>query len=76
MLKKIISVDGMHCSHCAGTVEKAISEIEGVIGAKVKLEKNICVAKLSADIDDSAIRTAVKNAGFEVTDIETKKQLF
>ena len=76
MTKKIITVEGMHCSHCASTVERVIGEINGVTSAKVNLDKKVCTAKISEDIDDTVIKDAVKDAGFEVTGIETKKGLF
>lgn len=76
MLKKIITVEGMHCAHCAGTVERVISELEGVNSAKVNLDKKTCTAKVSEDIDDAVIKSTVKDAGFDVTDIQTKKGLF
>ena len=76
MLKKIISVEGMHCMHCAGSVEKAVASLEGVKSAKVNLDKKICSAKLSGDVNDEVIISAVKEAGFEVIGIETKKSLF
>ena len=76
MLKKIISVEGMHCSHCASTVERVIGEIEGVTSAKVNLDKKVCTAKISGDIDDAIFKDAIKDAGFEVTSIETKKGIF
>ena len=76
MLKKIITVEGMHCSHCASTVERVISEISGVSNAKVNLDKNTCTVKVSADIKDDIFKDAVKDAGFEVKNIETKKALF
>ncbi len=76
MLKKIITVEGMHCSHCAGTVERVIGEIEGVTSAKVNLDKKLCTAKITEEIEDSVIKNAIKEAGFEVTAIETKKGLF
>lgn len=76
MIKKIISVEGMHCMHCASSVEKAVSGIEGVKDAKVNLDKKSCTAKLSGDVEDAAIISAIKEAGFEVIGIETKKGLF
>ena len=76
MLKKIISVEGMHCMHCAGSVEKAVSALVGVKDAKVNLDKKTCTAKLSGDVSDDVIKEAVKEIGFEVTGIETKKGLF
>ena len=41
MTKKIITVEGMHCMHCAGSVEKAVSALEGVKDAKVNLDKKV-----------------------------------
>ena len=76
MTKKLIYVEGMHCMHCASSVEKAICELDGVKEAKINLDKKLCSAKLSGDVSDDAIKEAIKNAGFEVTNIETKKSLF
>ncbi len=76
MIKKIITVEGMHCMHCAGSVEKAVMAVDGVKDAKVNLDKKICTAKLSAEVSDEALMAAVKEAGFEPIGIETKKGLF
>lgn len=76
MIKKIITVEGMHCMHCAGSVEKAVAALGGIKGAKVNLDKKICTAKLTDEVSDEAIKSAIKEIGFEVTDIETKKSLF
>jgi len=76
MIKKIITVEGMHCMHCAGSVEKAVSALDGIKEAKVNLDKKTCTAKLCGDVADDLIMNAVKEAGFEVTGIEEKKSLF
>lgn len=76
MTKKIITVEGMHCMHCAGSVEKAVASVSGVKEAKVNLDKKICTAKLSGDVSDEEIKSAIKEIGFEVIGIETKKSLF
>lgn len=76
MIKKIITVEGMHCMHCASSVEKAVSALEGVKEAKVNLDKKTCTAKLSAEVSEDAIIAAIKEAGFEPCGIETKKSLF
>ena len=39
LTKKIISIEGMHCSHCSGRVEKTLLTIDGVKKAKVDLKK-------------------------------------
>lgn len=76
MTKKLIYIEGMHCMHCATTVEKAVKELAGVKDAKINLDKNLCTAKLSGEVTDENIKDAIKNAGFEVTDIQTKNCLF
>ena len=76
MIKKIISVEGMHCNHCAGSVEKAVAALEGVKSVKVNLDKKVCVAKLSGEVSDDCITSAVKELGFDVIGIETKTSLF
>ena len=76
MLKKIITIEGMHCSHCASTVERVISELQSVTNAKVNLDKNICTVKLTESLQDRIFIDAIKGAGFEVKNIETKKSLF
>ena len=67
-MKKEIKIDGMHCEHCAASVEKALSSLEGVKKVRVKLQKGI--AKLDGEVSDEAIRSAVAEAGFTVTGIE------
>lgn len=76
MTKKLIYVEGMHCMHCASTVEKAVKELDGIKEAKINLDKKLCTAKLSGEVSDENIMEAIKNAGFNVTSIETKKGLF
>lgn len=76
MIKKIITIEGMHCGHCAATVEKAIGSLEGITSAKVNLDKNMCVAKTNLDVSDETIKKAVTDCGFAFIDIKTKKSLF
>ncbi len=67
-MKKEIKIDGMHCEHCAAKVENALTSLDGVKKVKVKLEKGL--AKLDGDVSDEAIRAAVSDVGFTVTEIE------
>ena len=76
MTKKIINIEGMHCMHCASSVEKTIGSLENVKSAKVNLDKKTCTAKLSGDVSDETLSQAVKELGFEVISIETKQSLF
>lgn len=65
----------MSCSHCQAAVEKALNGIDGV-DAKVDLKKNRAIVDLSKEIDDETLKTAVEEAGYEVSSIYIKKGLF
>ena len=74
-MKKIITVEGMHCAHCSAHVEQALNAIDGV-KAKVDLKKKAATVELSADVSDETLRNAVKEAGYEPVSIQEKKGLF
>jgi copper ion binding protein len=74
-MKKIITIEGMSCSHCQRRVEEALRALDGV-EAKVDLKKKKATVKYSKEIDDSILRKAVEEAGYEVVSVEEKKGLF
>lgn len=65
MAKKIM-IEGMMCRHCAARVEKALNALDGV-NATVDLAGKC--ADVTGEADDNALRRAVENAGYTVTDI-------
>ncbi|MGN0803782.1 MAG: heavy metal translocating P-type ATPase [Candidatus Coproplasma sp.] len=71
-MKKIVSIDGMCCEHCAKRVEKVLSAVSGVVSADVKLKKKIAVIRSREEISDEEIKKAVTEAGYTVTGIESK----
>lgn len=75
-MKKSIEVTGMHCGHCAASVEAALMNLAGVKKAKANHETNEAVITLSGDVADEAIRAAVEGAGFTCGKIAEKKGLF
>ena len=58
-------IEGMHCSHCAANVEKAISSVEGVESCSVSLSEKS--ATVSGHADDAAVREAVESIGYAIT---------
>ncbi len=68
--KKTVFVEGMTCSHCEQHVEEALKELDGVQSAKANRKKKTAVIKLTGEVSDDSIRNAVKEAGYEVTDIQ------
>ena len=75
-MKKILTVEGMHCEHCKASVEKALSAVAGASSAKVDLGKKTATVSLSGDVSDAALTEAVAATGFQVTGIAEKKGLF
>lgn len=66
----------MSCEHCQARVEKVLNAIDGV-SAKVELKKNRAVVNLAKDgINDTTLKEAVTEAGYEVVSITEKKGLF
>lgn len=74
-MKKIMVIEGMSCSHCSASVEKALNAISGV-QAKVDLNKKSATVNLQADVKDETLKNAVEEAGYEVVSITEKKGLF
>lgn len=73
MRKKIVPVDGMHCSACAGNVQKCLIALEGVNKADVNLASNtVSLAYDPSVVSEKAMQEAVHKRGFELL-IETEK---
>lgn len=66
---KTISIDGMSCGHCSARVEKALNAIQGV-SATASLENKCATVQLSKDVSDEALKNAIIDAGYTVTDIK------
>lgn len=75
MLKETIKINGMSCASCANTVERSVTELDGVSSASV----NFALKKLSVEFDENKtdignIKKAVKNSGYSVSE-EIQKNL-
>jgi len=71
----MLSVAGMHCSHCADTIARGLGEVQGVREARVSLEDGTAVVT-GDGLDNKELREALKakvaSLGYEVTDIEER----
>ena len=68
--KKTISIEGMHCEHCAKKVENTLSSIEGVDKVKVNLSKKEAIIISKSIIDDQTIKDSFKDLDFTITNIK------
>lgn len=69
IMQKTISIEGMMCMHCVKHVNEALSKVDGVSLVEVSLENKNAIVTLTKDVSDSALKAAVENAGYDVTDI-------
>lgn len=65
-MKKHIDINGMSCEHCANAVKTALEEIGG---KEIKVDHIAGYAETDIDADDSKIKDAIADEGFEVTNI-------
>lgn len=73
-MKKRFTVEGMSCSACSSSVERAVSRLDGVNSASV----NLLAKTMICDFDEDRIKSediirAVSKAGFEAFEITEKK---
>lgn len=71
-MTKVISIEGMMCNHCTGTVQKALEAVEGVKAVTMSLEQKNATVELASDVSDEVLTKAVVDAGYEVKGITTK----
>ena len=71
-MTKVISIEGMMCNHCTGTVQKALEAVEGVKAVTMSLEQKNAGVELASDVADEVLTKAVVDAGYEVKGITTK----
>ena len=67
-MTKQLSIEGMTCAHCVMHVKKALSGVAGVTSVNVDLTTRSAVVE-GASLEDGALTSAVKDAGYEVVAI-------
>ena len=60
------TVVGMTCGHCVNAVTEEVSQLPGVTGVDVDLTSGGVTVISEAPVDESAVRAAVEEAGYEV----------
>ena len=71
-MKKIVSIEGMCCEHCAKRVEEKLATAKNVVSVDVKLKKKIAVIRSREEVSNEEISALVTEAGYTVTDISVK----
>jgi copper chaperone len=61
------TVVGMTCGHCVTAVTEEVSQLPGVTGVDVDLASGGLTVTSDAPVEETAVRAAVEEAGYEVT---------
>ncbi len=62
------TVSGMTCGHCVMSVTEEVTEVEGVTGVEIDLASGQMTVTSDGPADDTLIRSAVAEAGYQVSD--------
>lgn len=60
------TVTGMTCGHCASSVREEVGALAGVTDVDVDVSTGRVTVTSTADLDPSAVRAAVEEAGYTV----------
>ncbi len=66
--KTSLTVTGMTCATCSRMVERSLKKVDGVVFAAVNLATETAFVVSERDIPREILETAVKNAGYAVSD--------
>ncbi len=70
VMEKTMTIEGMMCAHCTGRVQKALEALDGVKQVVMSLEEKSAKVTLEGEVSDDALKGAVTEAGYEVTEIK------
>ena len=63
---RTFTVQGMTCGHCVSSVTEEVQEIPGVESVDVVLETGAVTVTSNEPLDDTAVRAAVEEAGYQL----------
>ncbi len=66
MASNTYSVTGMSCGHCVGAVQGELGQLPGVTDVEVNLELGQVTVRSAEQLDVSAVRAAIEEAGYEL----------
>lgn len=67
MSQNTYTVSGMTCGHCVASVTEEVSALDGVTDVAVDLKTGAVTVTSEKDLDVSAVRAAVEEAGYQLS---------
>ena len=73
--KSTIRVDGMKCSKCSGSVEKALKATPGVEKVEISLQRKEAVVEYDDEkVTEAKLREVINSTGFKVVEEKSGSQ--
>ena len=69
-MEKKMKIEGMMCGHCSGRVKAALEAVGGVESAQVSHETGVADVKLTKEVSNEALKSAVEKEGYKVISVE------
>lgn len=73
-IKKVITIEGMMCSHCQIKVEKSLLELNGVSKVKVNLKDKTATIYSTKIINNDDIKKIITKLDYKVIDIKDNNE--
>lgn len=61
-----LNISGMTCGHCAMSVTKELSKLEGAANVNVNPQAGTASLEVAESVDQAAVAAAVEEAGYEL----------
>ena len=73
-IKKVITIEGMMCSHCQMKVEKSLLELNGISKVKVNLKDKTATIYSTKIINNDDIKKIITKLDYKVIDIKDNNE--
>lgn len=70
IMEKKMKIEGMMCGHCSRRVKAALEAVGGVESAQVSHETGVADVKLTKEVSNEALKSAVEKEGYKVISVE------
>ena len=74
-MKKTFEIEGMTCSACEASVDKAISQVDGVKDVSVNLLLNQATVEMDDNLSADDIVLAINNSGYKASEKSDLKEV-
>ncbi|MEY2676623.1 MAG: hypothetical protein RL510_643 [Actinomycetota bacterium] len=61
-----LNISGMTCGHCAMSVTKELSKLDGAANVNVNPQAGTASLEVAESVDQAAVAAAVEEAGYEL----------